>query len=548
MSEVVKGLVEVNGVKVEKEIIREQSGFDGITGQPVYSYRMANGFDGMTGAPIYVDVEQIEFDGATGIPVFGFKGSRPVARTPVKRIRNNEPVRDLGSMKYVIIAAGAVLLVAIVAVILVVSGVFMSNRDKVLKATYETIEDSTIGESILNAIALLQSDELTADVDARINEDRYSGKINATVAQDASKGRLSFNADAEVSGLFSQELDFYFDDSSIQMALPEINDDVYYYDYTADNKGDLDDLVSEYSDGTLDDVNTMFKSFNSIFRSKGKYQKNLRSELKKAYKKVEVTGIDPETFDVDGKSRKCKGYEMRLTRDNFEDFVRAFSDANDKTYGEDTEEMARAMSSLSGDDDFEEIYNDVRDSEDIAEEMMDGSDDIYIDFYLYGGKLAGVVFSNEYEEFTIEFLGGDRRCSNINVTERSKTSDRKEQFSLESSIKNDMEKGNFYVNDTSVGSYSYDVKSGEFSIDIMGMDNIDGIFLAKKNILTFRTEFSDYGMSGSVEVNAENKARIAEIKGERLDIGDLSESELKKTVTRLFTESEDAFDGLEYLF
>ena len=185
-----------------------------------------------------------------------------------------------------IYGVGGALMVLLIVLICISNGLFLSNRYKVLRATYQTIEDSTFGEMALNAGELFSSNALTTTVSAQGSVYGYGGSVNATVAQNRKKGKISANADLNVSNMFSQQMNFYFDDSSIQASLPDINDEVYVYNYKKAGKGALADLVRDNTYGSIEDVNTALICINNMYKSSGKYGNKLKSKLLSAYKNV----------------------------------------------------------------------------------------------------------------------------------------------------------------------------------------------------------------------------------------------------------------------
>ncbi|MCR5266961.1 MAG: hypothetical protein K6E16_00395 [Lachnospiraceae bacterium] len=546
MGEVFRALVEQNGSREEKEIIREQTGFDGMTGQPVYSYRIANGFDGMTGQPLYVNVEQFEFDGMTGQPVYRIKGQSVFRKEALKQSALSLSSFDWKKYLPFFCIGGGVLVLAIILIVLIANGVFLSKRDKVALATYKTLNESTFGEMLLNYETLMESNQLTTTANVEGSVYGYGGEVNATIAKDSKAGKLSVNADVDMSGVLSQELNFYFDDSSVQLALPEINDEVYCYRYTSDNDGAVADLVYDYTEGSIDDVNTILQCANSMFKSNGDLLKKYKSKFKKAYKNIEVESIDSEEFEIDGKDRNCKGYEMHITAENVEDFVNAWSDTTTEVCGDDVEEILYAVASLIGDDDIVEEYKKMQDSSEMTRMISSEMDDIDLDFYLYGGKLAAIVFEYDNDVVSIEFNGGDTRCSNMTLTSSSKGNSYKDTIRIESSRNSGKEKGKIYFGKDEAASYSYDLKKGNFKVDVDGF-SLDGVLLVKSNSLKFQTNITGFAYA-DIKLSMENDARISEPKGDKVDIGNIDEDELENTAYRLFRQLGDAADALEYMF
>jgi len=349
----------------------------------------------------------------------------------------------------------------------------------------------------------------------------------------------------DVADTISQEVYFSFDDSSIRFSMPDIDDQVFCYHYAKENDGAIASLVDRYTDGSIEDVNTILECINNMYKQSGDYRKELKSAIRQAYKSVDVERIDSEEFEVNGKERRCKGYEMLITEENLADFTEAVMDATTRVYDNDAKELAYAVASLTGDKSIAQTYEKTEDGEEVAELVSDEKD-ISLEFYLYGGKLAAVRTTIDNETVTVEFRGGDSRCSNVEVIIRNKDAGTRNTFALESSRSGNREKGQFYVDNVSVASYSYDLKKGSYSVDLVGFST-DGLLLVTKKNLKFQSELSGKNYA-KLKVNIQNGARIPEIKGDPVDVGRIGQDEMERISTRFVRQIMNSTGVMDYLF
>lgn len=589
MSEQITAMLDRDGVRQTVQIIKEQQGFDGMTGQPLYVYKVADGFDAMTGQPVFRNVEHFEYDAMTGQPVYRISQAAPVQQsapaynanpayaqqnagyaqpnagytqqpagygsTPVQRFNPNTSgsgaggfMASLKAMKLgpALIGIGAVALIAVIVVVGYSTGLFMSKRDKLARAIIKTVEDSTVGEMAINASKLAMSNKMTAEVNATGSVEGYGGSAKLILAQDKKAGKIYANAKVDVSGVTSQEASFYFDDSTIQAAVPTVLDDVYYYDFTKKNdEGFIAQAVTQYSRGSIEDVNKLLQAVSDMYKASSKYNDKLKSNLRKAYKKVEVEEIDPEKFTVDDKERKCTGYRMKIKQENVSDALKAISEADKSAFGDSRKALMEAIASLSGETDI--LYQEeMMFGDQMAYQIMDGMNEIDIDFFLYDGKLAAVKVLDGYNPVgLIEFKGGDKRCSNITVSEYRSSGEIRLDGSFVSHMDGKKEiasilddRGNMVM------SYTYDTKSGDFVLGVPGLGDFTGNLIVKDDKIKYSASSSGM-VSAQISVDIKDSASISKLSGNRVDLGEMRQADLYGIAAK-FMQIIPGFGGLGF--
>lgn len=559
MSETIRATVLIDGTPQEMDVTREQKGFDPMTGQPVMEITCRKGFDPMTGQPVYIKLAQNGFDTMTGKPLFkpvdGSAAPAPSMQPPMQNAYGmpaqydsfNQPVpparRSGGAGKFLpfIIGGGALLVVAIIVVAGILSGAFLSKRDKIAMAAYKTANDSTIGKVMLDSAKVFGSNELSANIAGEVSALGYDVQVDGTMAYNTAKGQADIDAVINAAGVIDQEIELYYDDSIVALSLPDLTDEVYFYDYTSSNDGYLADAIESYTEGDIEDINTILASSSKMMKKSGECNKKLIKAIKKAYKGVEVNSIDSETLEVDGKDRKCKGYEMIITGDNIADFVYAVSETSSLVYDDEINDIMDAIGNLTGED----LSRYSPDNEDFYDELADefsGMGDLSIYFYIYGGKLAAICTDAEGMEMVVEFKGGDNRCSNIAITANFGSGS--QTVELESAVNGNTEEGTIYCDDTEIAYYEYNKKTGTFEIDADGLGDFDGTFKADGHEIEFTSDFS-VGVAGAdISFTISDNASIKEPKGGYVDIGNVDETDLMDIVYGIGNIISNSRNGL----
>lgn len=516
-------LVLINGQYCEKQLFSRQAGFDPNTGQPVIELLVQMGFDGSTGAPKYEVVVQNGFNGETGRPVYVLK-TAPVnmpfmSATPKKQ--NTAGMGSFGNktkspfnLKTILIAAGSVIAVGIVVLILFLTGVFMSPMQKVLLASYNTLQEDTFGNVLLNMMSLSGSDDVTVDYKINVDSDGTNVKLSGNGSVDLDKKQLSVGTEVSAAGV-NQSVQVYYDDSVILLNAPDLVDDVFKYDYTKKNNGYIADMISQNTEGSIEDVNIILSSFWKIYDKRDKLNSEITSRLKDAADDLTFEKTDSKKFEVDGKDRKCKGYRMVITGRDVKAFMDCYSEANKDVYGDDYDEILRAVGRLTGED-----ISDI--SMDDLDYGIPNMDEVELYFYIYKNRLAAVEVEVDGEKVSIRFEGGDTRTSRIVISADG------EKLIKESSIEDSVEEGTIEVEDEVVLKYSYDIKSGEMKLSPQGEDPVKFTVFAEKG-KEARLEYAgEVGWDSWLDLmlTISKGSRISKPEGETVDLGELSEDDI----------------------
>lgn len=531
----ITAVVEINGVRETKQIEERQTGFDPMTGNATVEMQVANGFDAMTGEPAYASVKQVGFDPETGLPLYVLKDLPPV---PVTAANNSIPVADKvssGVSKKIIIPIAIVAGLAVLAGIIyfIFTNVLLSSRDKVALAVVKTLKEDTIGGAAYDAYELLaDSDALTVETEGKVKVDGVNVKVSGSVAQDASEGKAGADLLLNISGISEQTIGAYYDGSKIQLSAPDLIDYVFEYNYSGKNNGYLAELFEDETDVSIDDLNKCLVIFNDLYKKSPKYKKAVQDAVKKSYKQIDVKKIKADKYEVDGKDRKCQGYQVKVEGDDFEFLANEMKDALKDTYGKSLDELADILSDITGEDiDTDEIFEELDDLD------FDDIDDFEFEVYIYKGKLAAI--EQDDLDLSIEFLGGDTRTANMKISVDGATVKRKAE------VKSGVEEGSLT---TDFGGkikyeYEYNTKTGEFSINPPGGNKINGTILVKSGkSITFRYDGEIDWNDVDLTCTLKKGASIKELKGKKFDVGNADEDDLEDLVD----EVEDIVGDLIY--
>lgn len=541
MNEAGKILLKSNGNISEVMSYTQQNGFDPMTGQPKMITFVQNGFNPMTGQPVYCPVVSDGFEPMTGQPIYSIKqqnapsspsngsvnpqqisqNTAPVTsqvQKPVKPARNNSKAKII-----IPIVIGVVALIAVIVGTLIYTEAFISPQKKILLATYRTVSNDSIGKNIINAADVLSSGEFTTSFDCDFSYGSDSISINGTNAFDLDAAKTYTEGQFEFRG-FSQSIQLSTDDEKIRLALPDLLGDVYEYDFTKKNTdGFLADCIESETEGSIEDVNRTLLFAAEYLKNTSKFQKVFKKNLIKALDEFEVESISKDSFTIDGKDRKCKGYQVYLTADGFDAILDAYADASDEVYSDSLSSLAKSVGNLLGEDidlSFDNIQQNLKGELDFLE-------DVDIEVYLYKKELAAIRLSENGNVLTFEFQGGDTRTSNILIT--VKQGDSRFKIVKKSSIKGSVESGYIKIDGEEL-EYSYNTKSGSFEID-GGLDIPNISFNTKGDTISFEIKDPGYfGLSYKLKATISQGAKNSAIKGRAIDIGDLSERECESIV------------------
>ena len=508
--------------------------FDPMTGEPINPAPTPEQpqmkFDPMTGEPINPaptpEQPQMKFDPMTGQPInptpvqpqpqmaFDPMTGMPLQQPPKKKKKTGLIV---GIVAGVVVVAGAGTVFAGVQ-----SGFFLSKSNKVLRATANTFSESSHVMEALSGLSVMSSKAYTIDIKGEA--EGYS--VQATYAEKDNEKQIS----GSVEGPELSDVEFLagIDKDEIKLSAPLLGDKIYTYNYNEKKSGYLVDSMG------ADNVETLDKLCKQMF-SDEEQKKNALEFSKKyseMYKKLEFESTDKESFEVDGKDRKCAGYKTTITSDYMIECVDIFEDYMDAQVGDLLDQAVKG----SDYDDYKESFDQLRDA---FKEMPD----IDITFYIYKNKLAcikAVEPSKEDQDIQILFKGGDRRTQNMELISCGES-----VLKISGSVNGNEEVTSLSLEGNKVGELTYDFKSGEYTLDIEDEGSVSGTLEGKRDGLKLTME----GAGVNISLDVKKGAELQKFSGETFDIGNASEEELQALVQEVYGISGDNSgygDGYNY--
>ena len=498
--------------------------FDPMTGEPINpaptpapeSVQQMN-FDPMTGKPINPapaptpEQPQMKFDPMTGQPInptpvqpqpqmaFDPMTGMPLQQPPKKKKKTGLIV---GIVAAVVVVAGAGTVFAGIQ-----SGFFLSKSNKVLMATANTFSEPSHFTEALSGLSVMSSKAYTVDIKGEA--EGYS--VQATYAEKDNEKQIS----GSVEGPELSDVEFLagIDKDEIKLSAPLLGDKIYTYNYNEKKSGYLVDSMG------ADNVETLDKLCKQMF-SDEEQKKNALEFSKKyseMYKKLEFESTDKESFEVDGKDRKCAGYKTTITSDYMIECVDIFEDYMDAQMGDLLDQAVTG----SDYDDYKESFDQLRDA---FKEMPD----IDITFYIYKNKLAcikAVEPSKEDQDIQILFKGGDRRTQNMELISCGES-----VLKISGSVNGNEEVTSLSLEGNKVGELTYDFKSGEYTLDIEDEGSVSGTLEGKRDGLTLTME----GAGVNISLDVKKGADLQKFSGEKFDIGNASEEEFQALVQEVY--------------
>ena len=491
----------------KKDEKAEKFTFDPMTGEKIVKEEEKTEeftFDPMTGEKIVKKEEKTEefmFDPMTG-----------------ERITNsgdgNVSTRKGFSKKGI----GIVASIAVVVLILfmgISSGVFLRKSDKILLASVKTLKRADNFLELDSVCSALKKKKYS--VAYKYRDDDL--KMGVEYSKYGKEKGMKFNAKSEYG---SADITMLLTNKDLQLSVPDVGNDIFYYNYKEDKNGYLVDQLEKdniafidnmlaylYDNGSEEDVRDMLKDSIGVFRG------------------LKFTEASKTVIEVDHKDRSCKGYTTTIGADEAEQFAGVF-----RTYYR--KRMEKLTDGFSNSDELDELEDYVGEFyDDILDEIKD-MEDMDITFYIYGGKLVGVYTKsddieakiqinntrNPLEKVTI-FL--DDGYDDIEMEWVGETSHGKETYLLR-------------AEGSRVFSLEYDEKAGDVEAEIMDYVTLNGHIEKKAGTITYVVNGKDNGYSNSdleLEVVVSKKPEKIKMEGDRFDIGNASKRALMDLVDYL---------------
>lgn len=480
--------------KEEKKI----TGYDPMTGEPIYEganekneetkeNRIVIGYNPMSGEPIY------EGETTTGVQVKSEKPARNF--NPM----TGKPEAAKGKNKTLIAIAGGVLLVAVLAFAVIKSGLFLSKADKVLAAVANTFDEQSHMVKELGGLSILSANNYTVNVEADV-ESTYIDLQYATKSSDK-----QISGKFEARGIPEVEFLAGITSSEVKAQIPEFTDYVFTYNYKKDKNGYITEMLK---DDEIEAIDSMCEALYSE-KEKKDISKSIAKIISKEYHSLKFEKVKKETFEINGKERKCSGYKTTITEDNFVNILDKTEDLVEKEYKEAFDKI-----------EVEDLFDDLRDE-------FKGMPEIEVTFYIYKNEIACISLEVEREEVQILFKGNKKGMHNIEIA-----TDYGTICELKGSVKGSEEKYQLMSYGSEIASLEYDYKTGEFVLDMSryGSMSVEGNLQSGSKEMKFAIdEIRYYGNTEdfTCKVSLKKGASMQKFKGDKFDIGNASEDDFE---------------------
>ncbi|MBE5948890.1 MAG: hypothetical protein E7261_07675 [Lachnospiraceae bacterium] len=231
-----------------------------------------------------------------------------------------------------------------------------------------------------------------------------SSTIKAEIACDAEakKALLALGANVSGSDLLSGQI--YIDEKQLAVAAPELLDKVFFVEF--------DDIIKNFKKSALYDmmgvtdedfsmIEESFKNFEKLAEDKDtekmvEFFLGFNEEIEEFKDKIEVEKIDAEEFEINGKDRKCDGYELVITKKSIANLVEAaidyyFLSDEAKEFYESIEAKAEEMGGVA---DMEDLYDAMDEMKENKKEIVDTIksvvSDVEAEIYIYEGEIVSL--------------------------------------------------------------------------------------------------------------------------------------------------------------
>ena len=159
----------------------------------------------------------------------------------------------------------------------------------------------------MDAADIIASGKYTIGVKADINGKGFDGTFKRKDAQLQADGTVS------ISGI--EDIDFLasLDDEQLCACIPMLTDDLLVYNYREEKSGYIVDLLGKDGVASIDSALSELSSK----KERNRVAQEILSVIYDEYKNLDIKKAQKEEFKVDGRVRKCSGYEFTVTEDGF---------------------------------------------------------------------------------------------------------------------------------------------------------------------------------------------------------------------------------------
>lgn len=338
----------------------------------------------------------------------------------------------------ILIGAVAAAFVVVLAAVLIVSGVFSSDKDRVSRAAVKTISAFSgaardAGLPDLNGLIEGQKFSQSGEIALEGIDLGWYGYFFDVSALEGTGVRFSANYDLSGEELSASVTPFYgsvdlltaelvMDGSKVYVHSPELTGSTYYGLDTMTLGRDLQNLGADRDEvgGLSFNIFQLVKDMREITETDSESQKAIADAGKELYKAIEVEKTGTETVKVNGNSVKCDAYTVVIPEDAMKDCLRAVRSAvsSSADYRRDLIEL---FSSIGLPDEMmDEIENGLYETDpkesvkDVFNALIDAVDelgDVELQVYISRGYIMAVTYSHWIEDTKIKVelnLGGGK--------------------------------------------------------------------------------------------------------------------------------------------
>ena len=412
------------------------------------------------------------------------------------------------SKKILPIIIAVVLLVVAGAVAAVATGAFQKPSDKVLAAIGNTFKPDQVTEKFSAINEITADGKYTMDVKTSV-PGGLIGNIDADLSyvQDSSTALQSLKGNIKVLGK-TFNVHEYLDDKKLTLSMPELlGEKAISYNYVDKKTGYL---VSAVGQKDLDVADAYIQYMHSVIgMDQAKLRKDILNVIHKDVSDLNFEKIAAKEFTLGSGKIDCEGYSVvidsKFADKFFKDIKAVYGDENFKAYLN----SVNSMSALTG-------ANAEMTSEEDIENAIKEMEPVTVNFYINKKVLAAVEFKGQNEEiFSVEFAGEQVPWYDTKFVYDGSTS------SLNVKIDGSKETFTFSSDGADLFNITYDVKSGDFSIN-NDYTEVKGSLKEESGKYIFKVEYQGI----SLDIAVKSGGTVEKIDAKSIDIGNANEQEI----------------------
>ena len=362
---------------------------------------------------------------------------------------------------------------------------------------------------------IVESGKVTLGFDANV----YGQTFTTEYGYDRKAGKASLYAACQLEDT-TLDATVFMDKEKALIDVPELLKKPLMYNFTEEKTGYITSIVNE---DNIEKIDEYFKSCTSAMDSDAdvkKYQKRLKDIFIKSFNELDFKKTDAETFEINGKDKKCQGYTAELN----EEFYRTFSEELEKFLDDYSEEYA------IDDDKLGKAKDAIEDFNDEIEDMPEAS----LTIYLTDKKVAMAELDSDDHKMSIEFNGGNYWTENMKIDLDGTDID----FSGE--VTKNISRREIEFDGTEVLSYEYDTKEGNLELNVSyGMAELslegnldktkDGLKFSVDDITASGVSVEKYLGDFDAAIRIEKGAKLHEVDSDKVyDLGTMEKEDFDK--------------------